>query len=73
MYLNIKDKLLFRFRLEKYNSLRKNKTKLCWLNSAFPFNLYPWIRIHITVIQYKLYLCNPSNLKREKVENVYLL
>ena len=30
----------------KYNFLRKE----CWLNSAFLFILYLWIRIHITEV-----------------------
>ena len=42
--------LFFRFRLEKYNFLRKKKY-FYWLNSAFPFILsvilYLWIRIRI--------------------------
>ena len=42
--------LFLRFRLKKYNFLRKKKD-FCWLNSAFPFILsvilYLWIRIRI--------------------------
>ena len=34
--------------LKKYNFLPKKTQKICWLNSAFPFILYLWIRIHIT-------------------------
>ena len=29
--------MFFSFRFEKYNFLRKKNSKICWLNSAFPF------------------------------------
>ena len=42
--ISLRDQLPFRYRLEKYNFLRKKKKK--WLNSAFPFILYLWIQMN---------------------------
>ena len=37
----------FRFRLEKYDFLRKKTPKICWINSDFSLILYLWIRTRI--------------------------
>ena len=55
--------LFFRFRLEKYNFLRKKN--LCWLNSVFPFILsvilYLWIRIRIHITDNNMYIAKYFN------------